>query len=367
MNTKSWDFYVRTCEKRRMQLWQMQESSQYVHFFKTKDDWELALSSYTPKEKVSKPYPVLLCHGLGSNRLAYNLDKAHSLSLHLVEQGYDVYAIDLRGHGLSEKPDVGNSNKKWDWGFNEYAYEDLPAAINEVLKLSGKDKLHYIGHSMGGILLYCLQALRQNLPIQSGMTIGSTLNYHKSKTIYNYIVKLKPLTAVIKRAPIHLTALFSGYMTQFSRMFIDPMYACGENVKTINYRKLMANAMQPTTAKVLAELARAINGEGMQTRDGKKYADLLQKQGYSFPTLAIAGSKDTQCSPEAASRFGTDWQSFGKKYGHRTDYGHMDLISGEHSCNEVWPSIVHWLDSHNQAISKQQHKGKRSRPAKQSK
>lgn len=350
MNTtenKPWDFYVRDGEKKRMQKWQIKENSQAVHFVKTKDNWDIALSAYTPKDKISKPYPVLLCHGLGSNRLAYNLDEEHSLALFLVAQGYDVYAVDLRGQGLSQKPDVNSKDKKWDWGFNEYAYEDLPVVLDEVLTLSGKDKLHYIGHSMGGILLYCLQGMNSELPIQSGMTIGSTLNYHNSKTAFNLIAKLKPLTALINKAPIHLSALLSSKLSGISRAFIDTLYVCPENVETKNYQKLMENAMQPTTAKVLAELALAINGEGMKNPDGVLYEELLKKQGYSFPILAISGARDTQCSPEAAARFGTDWQSFGRRYGHNYNYGHMDLISGENAPTEVWPSIKSWLDKHN--------------------
>lgn len=344
---KDWDVYIRNGEKKCMQKWQIKENSQAVHFVKTKDNWDIALSSYTPKDKITQPYPVLLCHGLGSNRLAYNIDKEHSLALYLAQQGYDVYAVDLRGHGLSEKPNTGGSDKTWNWGFNEYAYEDLPAVLNEVLTLSGKDKLHYIGHSMGGILLYCLQAMNSELPIKSGMTIGSTLNYHNSKTVFNLIAKLKPLTALINKAPIHLSALLSSKLSGISRAFIDTLYVCPKNVKTQNYQKLMENAMQPTTAKVLAELALAINGEGMKNRDGARYEELLKEQGYSFPILAIAGARDTQCSPEAASRFGTDWQSFGRKYGHSCNYGHMDLISGENAPEEVWPSIKSWLDKHN--------------------
>lgn len=348
MNTQNiaWDTYVSSAEKKRMQKWQITELSQAVHFVKTADNWNIAISAYTKPEQVNKPYPVLLCHGLGSNRLAYNLDKTHSLGLFLAEQGYDVYAVDLRGHGLSEKPGVGGSDKKWNWGFNDYAYEDLPAVMEKVQQLSGKPKLHFIGHSMGGILLYCLQALNSNLPIQSGMTIGSTLNYHDSKTVFNLFVKFKPLTSLINKAPIHLTALFSSYMTRFSRAFIDPVYVSADNVSIENYQKLMDNAMQASTAKVLADLALAINGEGMKNREGLDYESLLEKNSYTFPILAIAGARDTQCSPEAASRFGTDWKNFGKKYGHKVDYGHMDLISGEHSPQEVWPEIQNWLDTH---------------------
>ncbi|MFO1520190.1 MAG: hypothetical protein U1F57_11120 [bacterium] len=35
---------------------------------------------------------------------------------------------------------------------------------------------------------------------------------------------------------------------------------------------------------------------------------------------------------------------FGRKHGHRTDYGHVDLIIGNHAPREVFPKIAEWLE-----------------------
>jgi hypothetical protein len=38
-----------------------------------------------------------------------------------------------------------------------------------------------------------------------------------------------------------------------------------------------------------------------------------------------------------------EWMVFGKKYGHTTNYGHLDLIIGKNSYKEVYPIIAKWL------------------------
>ena len=47
---------------------------------------------------------------------------------------------------------------KYDWDFDHYLEEDVPAAIEYIIKESKpKDgKVLAIGHSMGGILLYAM-------------------------------------------------------------------------------------------------------------------------------------------------------------------------------------------------------------------
>ena len=44
--------------------------------------------------------PILLVHGFGQNRYAWHLP-ARSFANHLATAGFDVYNLDLRGHGRS--------------------------------------------------------------------------------------------------------------------------------------------------------------------------------------------------------------------------------------------------------------------------
>tara|TARA_R110002073_G_scaffold84612_3_gene201567 strand:- start:23356 stop:24411 length:1056 start_codon:yes stop_codon:yes gene_type:complete len=338
--------HCRHSELRRLLRWQVAETSSDVMFTTTADGWELGISHYAPRtESLRSSFPVLLCHGLGSNRLAFDIDPQCSLARGLVEQGFDVYAVDLRGHGLSEKP-AQRSGKRWGWGFNTYCEQDIPAAINAVLEATGRKKLHFVGHSMGGILLYshaALQNARAAEKIRSGITIGSSLDYSHSLSIFHRIVKLAPLTHLIPSVPVNWPVLFSSWAARFHRAFIDPVLVGRNNVELNSYRKLAANSIHPVSAQVLREMAGAIDGTGLKASSGERYVDLLEEKGYTFPVLSISGTADIQCPFEVAARFGTEHRVFGKSHGHVEDYGHNDLIMGKSAEHEVWPEVYAWL------------------------
>ena len=292
-----------------------------------------------------RKYPVLLCHGLGANRWSFDTEPSVSLTQHLVEQGYDVFAVDLRGHGRSEKP--ATSKKKYGWGFNEYCHHDLSAAMDMVLETTGKKQLHYIGHSMGGLLLLARAAL-QDIRIKSGMTLGSSLDYTDSPSMFHTLIKAMPVGKHLPMIPVHWTSAASSIGTKFTTKAIDPVLVYPSNVDREVYRKMAAIALHPVSGNVMMELAQAIDGSGLKSIDGSIYADRLAELGYRFPILSVAGSKDMQCPPVAAARFGTDHIIFGKEFGQQDDYGHDDLIMGKNATTETWPVYVDWLAQHDQ-------------------
>lgn len=70
------------------------------HRLVTAGDVQLAVREYGPTPSQSAS--VLLVHGLSSNSLLW-----HGAATELARLGYHVVAVDLRGHGLSSKPDTG--------------------------------------------------------------------------------------------------------------------------------------------------------------------------------------------------------------------------------------------------------------------
>ncbi|MDY7025851.1 MAG: hypothetical protein SVC26_05870, partial [Pseudomonadota bacterium] len=88
----------------RLRKYEIKEAAADIFYTTTPDGWELAISHYQPQENVEqKPTPVLLCHGLGSNRITFDIDEQNSLVKPLLQAGYKVYSMELRGHGLSQK------------------------------------------------------------------------------------------------------------------------------------------------------------------------------------------------------------------------------------------------------------------------
>src|SRR4029079_5830964 len=92
--------------------------------------------------------PVLLVHGFGQNRYAWHLP-SRSLANHLAREGYDVFNLDLRGHGRSRALSSHRSR-----GVECYVREDLPSAVDEVQRLSGGRPVWVVGHSLGGLVSY---------------------------------------------------------------------------------------------------------------------------------------------------------------------------------------------------------------------
>jgi pimeloyl-ACP methyl ester carboxylesterase len=80
---------------------------------------------------------VFLVHGWGG----YSYSFAETIPA-LIHAGYRVVALDLPGHGLSDKP----ADESW------YAEESLRRIIMQVVERANLGQFAYVGHSMGGLL-----------------------------------------------------------------------------------------------------------------------------------------------------------------------------------------------------------------------
>src|SRR5688572_19802435 len=91
---------------------------------------------------------VLLIHGYGQNRYIWHLP-SRSFSNYLARAGFDVFNLDLRGHGRSRHLGARRPGHVTD-----FVREDVPAAIEEIRRISGPRPVYLIGHSLGGRVGY---------------------------------------------------------------------------------------------------------------------------------------------------------------------------------------------------------------------
>ncbi|MCB0219952.1 MAG: alpha/beta fold hydrolase [Chrysiogenetes bacterium] len=329
---------------RQLQFWEVRESAREVLTIETPDGWRLAVSSYSQPRSGGEV--VLLCHGLASNRLTFDIDPRYSLAAHLAREGYEVYSLELRGHGLS-RPPASSQGPVWGHGIAEHCELDLPAVIDAVLERSGQRALHYIGHSMGGIVLYGAHAVGAVDPgkIKSAIAIAASLDYSGTPSAFHKIVGLAPLSHAIPAVPAKFLLIPLAELSRFFSWARLGSLVNHRNVEMNVYRRLLTLGIHPISSKVLRDLAGAINGRGMLSSQGRPYTELLEERGYDYPVLSMSGCADLQCPHEASGRFGTHEQRFGRTYGHTHDYGHEDLIMGIHAERETWPAIQGWLES----------------------
>lgn len=74
-----------------------------------------------------------------------------SLVYMLADLGYDVWMGNSRGNRYSNTHISRDNTTReyWDFSWHEIGVYDLPAMIDYALTYTGRQKLHYIGHSMG--------------------------------------------------------------------------------------------------------------------------------------------------------------------------------------------------------------------------
>lgn len=315
----------------------------------TEDGWRLALHHYRPTEE-RRQHAVICCHGLGANRIAFDVAEEVSLARHLAGCGYHVLLLELRGHGASERPARGG--KEYGWCFDDYLARDLPCAVEHGLRLTGAPAVHWIGHSMGGVLLYAHLATVAEPKIRSAVTVGSSLDYSASASGYHRLIGLKGALGWLQAVPVDAVARSAALLVGRARSPFERFSVWSSNVDAQLFRRICQEGFHPVSPPVMQQLASALEDGGLRSRDGLRcYAELLACA--KTPVLALGGSRDPQCPPAAvkatADALGAaprELKICGREHGEADDYGHFDLLMGRRAAREVFPHIVRWLDAH---------------------
>ncbi|KAB2894998.1 MAG: alpha/beta hydrolase, partial [Kofleriaceae bacterium] len=105
---------------------------------------ELYAQKWRPTEVEPKAV-VVIHHGLADHSARYN-----ELAVRLVQDGYAVWAFDMRGHGRSAGPRISFDSI-------DVMLDDLDAFLRLVREQEAGRPLFLYGHSFGG-LIACLYA-----------------------------------------------------------------------------------------------------------------------------------------------------------------------------------------------------------------
>ncbi|CAK6436302.1 unnamed protein product [Pipistrellus nathusii] len=163
---------------------------------------------------------VFLQHGLltsATNWIA-NLPN-NSLGFLLADAGYDVWLGNSRGNTYARRNLYysPNSAEFWAFSFDEMAKYDLPATIDLILKKTGQENLHYVGHSQGTTIGFIAFSTNPNLAkkIKAFYALApvATVKYIKSP--------LKELTLI----PTFLFKVIFGDKVFFPHHYFDNFLA----------------------------------------------------------------------------------------------------------------------------------------------
>jgi pimeloyl-ACP methyl ester carboxylesterase len=172
------------------------------YLVETADRWTLSVTRYRP---IAQPYPqpilgepLLLVHGFSQNRHAWT---SGEFVKNLLYFGADIHILELRGHGKSSIEFQQERARKlgrplpadldYGWDLDSYFLYDLPATVAAVKRVTGRDKIFYCGHSMGGMLGYGYAGIHDDL--EGLITIGSAADLGRGFWILKAISHTAPL------------------------------------------------------------------------------------------------------------------------------------------------------------------------------
>lgn len=141
-----------------------------AHDVETKDGYIITIFRIVNPATETKGKPALLQHpllGESANWLINSVggfaneslnETGNNLGFELAKRGYDVWLGNVRGntYGMRHKTMKTKDARFWKFSIDEHSAIDLPAMIHYILKVTGHQKIDYIGHSQGTMIMFAL-------------------------------------------------------------------------------------------------------------------------------------------------------------------------------------------------------------------
>lgn len=211
---------------------------------------------------------VLLLHGWGAS--AYTFRRT---MLPLADAGYRVLALDLPGHGLSDKP----ADRA------RYSLDALADAVRETMDLAGVDRAAVAGHSMGGGVALQL-ALRHPERVTHLALLGAA-RIGRVKA-----VGLLRVLAVGAATPLHPYLVTRGGV----HLLLRRVYGRGGRFSPRDVDEYWAPSQYPSYARAMLHIVREYDWDVVPPGD---------LRGLCAPTLIMAAAADWIVSAREAADY----------------------------------------------------------------
>lgn len=320
-----------------------------THIALTDDGWHVALWRYIPRRPFKGAPPVILCHGLGANRFNLDFNDKYSLARYLARKGFDSFVVELRGSGLAGRLSKAKMHGRRMYNFDDHAVHDVPTVIDAVQSITGHEHVHWVGHSMGGMLAYVFMGTPLEERVRACVVISAPADfgYQRGRVV-------RAIDVGLRLFPRHVPAMsLARLIAPFSGIVRTPF----DDFGPANFRNMTREVQRGTLKYVIGDISRGqllqakrwVNENRLCSADGKiDYLDGLENA--TTPTLFLVGSLDRLAPPAsvriAYDKLGSEHKKMiviGKDSGLKTEYGHVDILLGRDSPTHVFPKVADWI------------------------
>ncbi len=310
------------------------------------DGWRLALYR-RPASKRRFAEPVLLCHGLAANHRNLDFEPPWSVAQYLADAGFDCFTVEWRGTGGSRGAPEGK--RATDYRIDDHVALDAPAFVDAVLQHTGAKRVFWVGHSLGGLIGYAAAQGPVGEKLAGIATMGSPA-FFRYPAFMRGVMRLARVLAfpfaLRQRLFSIATAPFLGHVTlPLTDVVMNPLA-----IPPPMQRRMYAQVISSISRGVVLQFHDWLSNDAFRSWD----RTVDWRAGLSrltVPLLISGGARDRLAPKDVVNEaFETAGSSdktlmvFGTENGDQMDYGHGDLIFGEHAPEEVYPRVRAWLE-----------------------
>ena len=269
--------------------------------------------------------PVVLVHGFAQNRFSFDCPQ-RSMARWLANQGWEVYNLELRGHGLSD-------------GSAEGGFEDYVADLVEAC--AALDRPFVVGHSLGGAVAY---GAASRVSMRGVVGIGAIWQFAQHQRFLRLVSRLTlKMPILLNRARVRSKA---GGVVMSRLMGLSDTAAWWAplsgwwpgSIEPDLLATRLHRGFDYTTVQVWLDMAGwAVSGDTVATWNAN-----------APPLLCIVGDED-HLMPEGDARGAYDTHPGDRTllvlddFKHEVHWGHLDLVLGRHAERFVWPAVDAWM------------------------
>ncbi|MBL4577167.1 MAG: alpha/beta fold hydrolase [Flavobacteriales bacterium] len=267
--------------------------------------------------------PLFLIHGSIENGKIFYSSSGKGLAPYLAMEGFDVFAVDLRGRGKST-PCI---DKHATHGLTNSIEEDIPAVINKIREIKGDIPQHWLSHSWGGVNLLAYLAKHSNEVKLNSMVFFAAKRHISIRTLRKFYL-IDGLWNIMGR--------YAVWKNGFLPALKIKMGADNESARC--YKETNDWVYQP---------------EWLDWRDQFDYAAALQKIDLP-PILSITGAGDKVLGHPTDCQYllneikpkNFEFKILGKEAGNLQDYDHINILTHPDAVMDQFPMARDWILKH---------------------
>ncbi|MFC1853786.1 alpha/beta fold hydrolase [candidate division CSSED10-310 bacterium] len=324
------------------------------HAIQTADGIVLTLYRYRPETAPRMKYPLIMCHGMSVNRFHFDNGSDISIARYFQKAGFDVWLLELRGCGNSTPPPLLIPDQRFT--FDHYVRHDVPDAIEYVRQKTKAEKVHWLGHSLGGMVFYGYVTLFGDDPIASATLIASAVDFSMWTTpnrrlywkLFYYFCCLLP--SVPHR---YFTRAFFPIIPWLMKKWPYPpglmKIINGDNLSRLQLWQFFYNALSNLPRGLVLQSIRWVAEGDLKSVDGRHHY-LEGARKLRCPLLIVASKGDVSI-PIRTIQPGYDYalsedKQFKILEPTRPEHailGHADMIYSYASYTEFFPFLRAWV------------------------